>query len=129
MSDVLKKLDETGFEFPGADGKRYLCRMIGDQAWLCYWGPDGGWVTLRAVTQYDVWRAYSQRPESQKASPEDRIEFADQLRAKFRKDGPNEIADIHEVGRLRAENASLRNQVKELEERLTQLQEYIHSHI
>lgn len=53
----LKKLDEKGFVFIGNDQKPYLCRMIENVPWFCYWHPDKRWVTLRQCNQQEVWAA------------------------------------------------------------------------
>lgn len=51
-----EKLDETGFEFLGDDGRVYLCRMIQDDGWFCYKVGDE-WVTLTKVGQTGIWAA------------------------------------------------------------------------
>jgi len=62
-----KQLDEAGFVFRGTDNKIYLCRMRTDTPWFFYWHPDGAWVSLKAVTQIDVWGAYEQRLSDEEA--------------------------------------------------------------
>jgi hypothetical protein len=54
MND-LKKLDSKGFIFLGADHRPYRCSMIGDEAWLHWWHPDKKWVTMRPVSQTEIW--------------------------------------------------------------------------
>jgi hypothetical protein len=51
----VTQLDEKGFVFLDGRHRPFLCRMIEGQAWLCFWHPDNHWVTLRQVTQQDVW--------------------------------------------------------------------------
>ena len=52
----MKLLDENGFVFLDDNSKPFHVRMYGDTPWLFYWHPDGNWVTLRPVTQTEVWQ-------------------------------------------------------------------------
>ena len=72
MSDATtaRALDERGFVFIDDTGSPYLCRMQDDgQTWLYYWHPDKRWVSLRRLTQADVWRF------AVKALPDDQAEM------------------------------------------------------
>lgn len=51
----LQKLDERGWIFLDEANRPYLVRMWGDNAWLFWWHPEQHWVSLRQVTQSDVW--------------------------------------------------------------------------
>lgn len=51
----LESLGEQGFAFLDRQNRPYLCRMWGSQAWLFYWHPEDHWVSLRPVTQAEVW--------------------------------------------------------------------------
>lgn len=52
---TLELLDEKGFIFLDDNSKPYLCRMWHKRPWLFYWHPDNQWVSLRLLTQSDVW--------------------------------------------------------------------------
>lgn len=53
---AVEKLDEKGFIFLDEADKPYLCRMIEDAPWLCYWHEGNKcFVTLREVNQTDIW--------------------------------------------------------------------------
>lgn len=49
------KLDEKGFVFLDDDSRPYRCCMYCGTPWLFYWHPDKVWVTLKPVTQTDIW--------------------------------------------------------------------------
>lgn len=51
----MKELDEKGFVFLGDDGNAYRCCLWGDNAWLFVWHPTNAWVSVRKLTQIDVW--------------------------------------------------------------------------
>ena len=55
MSD-MEPLDEKGFVFLDAHSRPYQCRMWGERAWLFYWHADNHWVSLRPVTQMEIWQ-------------------------------------------------------------------------
>jgi hypothetical protein len=58
-------LDEQGFTFTDLRGKEYLVRIWHDgNAWLFYRHPDGEWVSLRKVSQQEVW-AFNMQAEAQ----------------------------------------------------------------
>jgi hypothetical protein len=52
---MMTELDERGFVFLGHDNKPYRCCLWGGSPWLFSWHPDKHWVSLRPVTQTDVW--------------------------------------------------------------------------
>jgi hypothetical protein len=49
-------LDEKGFEFYDDHDRLYLVRLWGGDPWLFYKHPDGQWVSLRKVTQAEVFQ-------------------------------------------------------------------------
>jgi hypothetical protein len=51
----MSTLDEKGFVFLDGGGRPYLCRIWNDEPWLFYWHPENHWVSLRKVTQTDIW--------------------------------------------------------------------------
>lgn len=62
----MKTLDETGFVFLDDAKKPYLVRILESNPWLYYWHPDNKWVTLRRLTQAEVWTFSNRRlPEEQ----------------------------------------------------------------
>lgn len=52
----MDELDEKGFIFLDDADRPYWCRMWGDSPWLFYWHPDYKWVSLRQLSQTDIWR-------------------------------------------------------------------------
>lgn len=55
----MEQLTEKGFVFIDERHKANWCRMVEDEPWLFYWHEGNKtWVTLRKVTQMDVWRFY-----------------------------------------------------------------------
>lgn len=50
----MKGLDEKGFVFLDDTNRPYLCAMWNDSPWLFYWHPDNHWVSLRPVTQAEI---------------------------------------------------------------------------
>lgn len=61
---TLKVLDEKGFVFLDDNSRPFLVRMLGKRAWLYYWHPNNEWVTLRPVTQVEVFE-YSKKKLSE----------------------------------------------------------------
>ena len=56
---ALEKLDEKGFVFIDKNNRPYWCRMYFDTPWFMYWNDgEKAWVTLRQVTQTEVWAAH-----------------------------------------------------------------------
>jgi hypothetical protein len=51
----LEELDEKGWVFIGGDGLPYRCCIWDSDAWLFRWHPDRRWVSLKKLTQMDVW--------------------------------------------------------------------------
>lgn len=52
----LKELDVRGFVFLDNARKPFLCRIWGGEAWLFRWHESAQrWVSLRRVTQTEVW--------------------------------------------------------------------------
>jgi len=51
----MKQLDETGFVFIDDKDDPYHVRMWNDVAWLFRWHPDNQWVSLRPITQGEIW--------------------------------------------------------------------------
>jgi len=51
-----KRLSEKGFVFLDGAGRPFLFRMWNGAPWLFYWHPDNHWVSLRRVSQTDIWR-------------------------------------------------------------------------
>lgn len=49
------KLDEKGFVFLDGHNRPYLARMYHSVPWLFYWHVENHWVTLRRLTQADLW--------------------------------------------------------------------------
>jgi hypothetical protein len=56
----VEKLDEQGFVFLDDMSRPFLCCMWGDEPWLFNWSKGNGWVSLRKVTQQEVW-AFNER--------------------------------------------------------------------
>ncbi len=54
--EKFKPLNEKGFVFIGGDGRPYMCAMWGDNPWLFYWHAENHWVTMKQVTQTEIWR-------------------------------------------------------------------------
>ena len=52
----MEILDDKGFVFLDDRGCPYRCCMWGDQPWLFYWHPEKHWVSLRPVTQGEIWQ-------------------------------------------------------------------------
>lgn len=52
---MLEKLDKKGFVFLDNSNRPYRCAMWGNEPWLFYWHPDKKWVSLRTVSQFEVW--------------------------------------------------------------------------
>lgn len=62
----METLDEKGFVFLDSVGRPYHVRMWETQPWLFYWHPDNKWVSLRSITQADVWKFHERAlPEEQ----------------------------------------------------------------
>lgn len=51
----MELLDKKGFVFLDMANKPYRIAMWGNEAWLFYWHPDKKWVSLRPITQSEVW--------------------------------------------------------------------------
>lgn len=52
----LERLDEKGFVFLDARNRPYRCCMWDGTPWLFYWHKhENHWVSLRPVTQFEVW--------------------------------------------------------------------------
>jgi len=62
-------LDETGFVFQGVDGKIYLCRLWGNEPWFFYWSVNHIWVSLKRVSQMEIWGAYKRKLSDEAALP------------------------------------------------------------
>lgn len=55
---ALEQLDEKGFVFIDGNSRPYWCRMYYNEPWFMYWHEGNkSWVTLRKVTQTEVWQA------------------------------------------------------------------------
>ena len=50
----MKELDEHGFIFLDDNQRPFLCRMWGGKPWLFYWHSENHWVSLREVTQSEI---------------------------------------------------------------------------
>lgn len=50
----MNELDEKGFVFLDDASRPYWCRVWCDNPWLFYWHPDYKFVSLRQVTQADI---------------------------------------------------------------------------
>ena len=49
-------MNEKGFIFLDEGNRPYLCAKWTDgMCWLFYWHADHHWVSLRPVTQMDIW--------------------------------------------------------------------------
>jgi hypothetical protein len=48
-------LDEKGWIFLDDNHRPFLCALWGERAWLFYWHTEGHWVSLRPVTQMEIW--------------------------------------------------------------------------
>jgi hypothetical protein len=61
-------LDEKGFVFIDDSSRPYWCRMWGGHPWFFYWneGPKG-WVSLRVVSQSDIWLAQQKQISDEQA--------------------------------------------------------------
>lgn len=68
----MNKLDEKGFVFIDENHTPFHVRMWGENAWLFRWHPDGMWVSMRTVTQGEV---FSMSPN--KLSPEEAQKYHD----------------------------------------------------
>lgn len=51
----MDKLDEKGFVFLDRNNRPYLCAIWERVPWLFYWHPDNHWVSLRRVSQSEMW--------------------------------------------------------------------------
>lgn len=51
---VNAELDEKGFVFLDKVNRPYLCRLWNNKPWIFYWHPDNHWVSLREVTQSEI---------------------------------------------------------------------------
>ena len=51
----MKALDEKGFVFLDADNRPYLCAVWNEHPWLFYWHLNNHWVSLRQVSQQEIW--------------------------------------------------------------------------
>ncbi|KKL22216.1 hypothetical protein LCGC14_2437680 [marine sediment metagenome] len=64
----MKRLDEKGFVFLDEASRPYHVRMWEGQPWLFYWHPNKEWVSLRTLSQMDVWIfAATRLPDEQAA--------------------------------------------------------------
>lgn len=63
----MKALDEKGFVFLDAANRPYRCAMWSGSPWLFRWHPDNKWVSVRQVTQTDVWGFPDNLPEEHQA--------------------------------------------------------------
>ncbi len=61
-------LDEKGFVFIGDDYRPYWCRMDGDTPWFYSWHPDKKWISLKQVSQMEVWIANTNRLTEEQAN-------------------------------------------------------------
>lgn len=52
---MFEQLNEKGFVFLDSKNDPYFCRMWGGSAWLFYWHSNNCWVSLREVSQMEVW--------------------------------------------------------------------------
>ncbi len=50
----MNELGEKGFVFLDDTNRPIWCRMWGENPWLFYWHPDKKFVSLRQVTQADI---------------------------------------------------------------------------
>lgn len=54
------------FVFLDDANRPYRVKLYGGEPWLFYWHPDGKWVTLRQVTQSEIWQWHARRlPDEQ----------------------------------------------------------------
>jgi hypothetical protein len=51
----MEKLDEKGFIFLDDSSRPFKCCMWGGKPWLFYWHPDNIWVSLRQLSQTEIW--------------------------------------------------------------------------
>ena len=63
----FETLDEEGFIFLHDGGVPYLCRMWGESPWLFYWHPEKHWVSLKELTQADIFRLPHNLSEKEQA--------------------------------------------------------------
>lgn len=64
----MKKLDEKGFVFLDDGSRPYHVRIWSELPWLFWWHPNNKWVSLRTLTQAEVWTFAAQRlPDEQAA--------------------------------------------------------------
>lgn len=49
-----EKLDEKGVVFLDMAKRPYWIRLWGGEPWLCYWHRENHWVSLRKITNVDV---------------------------------------------------------------------------
>lgn len=54
-NDKSGELDERGFIFLDANSQPYWCRIWGGAPWLFYLDSGNMWVSVRRVTQMDIW--------------------------------------------------------------------------
>ncbi len=52
----MDELNGKGFVFLDKSNRPYRCCMYQGTPWLFYWHPDNRWVTLRQVTQTEIWQ-------------------------------------------------------------------------
>lgn len=52
----MEELTEKGFVFIDDYSKPFFIRMWSGVPWLFYWHPDKKWVSLRKVSQTEIWQ-------------------------------------------------------------------------
>ncbi len=53
--EAIQELNEKGFIFKDANDKIYRCCLWGDSAWLFLLMPDHLWVSVKRLSQMDIW--------------------------------------------------------------------------
>lgn len=68
LDSIRQKLKgEKGFVFIDSVDRPYHVRMWNGSPWMFYWHPDNHWVSLRKVTQADVWRFHEKAISEERA--------------------------------------------------------------
>jgi len=56
------------FVFLDGASRPFRVTMYGGEPWLFYWHADGHWVTLRKVTQHQIWQLQARRLPDEQAT-------------------------------------------------------------
>ena len=62
---VVKTLDEKGFVFLDSGNRPYMCALWNGEPWLFYWHKENKWVSLRKVSQTEIWGFFHNLSEAE----------------------------------------------------------------